>query len=229
MTLRGNRVLARCEPDGELRVEGGRVEIRYGPRAQRAYRAGRRNLEPVEGAELLPDDHCVDLEEEPPAKPARPRRKKTSRAGPPPTSAEGDEIIVYAGGACLGNPGPAGLGVVLVTEDGRRELGEHIGRGTNNIAELTAILRAAEAIGPTDRPVRIYTDSSYAIGLLTKGWKAKKNKELVARVRGAVAKLADHELHHVPGHAGVPLNERADDLAREAAESEASTGWITVE
>jgi ribonuclease HI len=226
MILRGNRVLARCDDRGELAVARGTVEVRYGPSSPKAYRAAPRNLEPTAGAELLPDDHCVEAEAAGPS--ASGKRKKTAPSVLPPSEATGDEILVYADGACSGNPGPAGLGVVMLQREGRRELSEYLGQGTNNIAELTAILRAAEAVEEPSRPVRIYTDSNYSIGVLTKGWKVKANKELVAAVKTGIARLRDVELRHVPGHAGVPLNERADELAVEAVESRTSPGWRAV-
>jgi ribonuclease HI len=117
----------------------------------------------------------------------------------------------------------------MLQREGRRELSEYLGNGTNNIAELTGILRAAEAVEDPARPFRLYTDSSYAIGVLTKGWKVKANVELVAAVKKALARLEDVSLHHVRGHAGVPLNERADALAVEAVETRASSGWREVE
>ena len=227
MMLRGSRVLARCDERGELRAEKGTVEIRYNPRAGKAYRAGVRNLEPIAGAEILPDDHCGDAEAAAPS--AKKKKGAQSGGATPPTKAEGDEIVVYADGACSGNPGPAGLGVVMLQREGRRELSEFLGQGTNNIAELTAIKRAADAVEDPARPVRLYTDSNYAIGVLTKGWKAKANVELVAAVKKALARLEDVSLHHVRGHAGIPLNERADALAVEAVESRGSSGWRTVE
>ena len=76
--------------------------------------------------------------------------------------------------------------------------------------------------------MRIYTDSQYAIGVLTKGWKAKANVELVARVRAALKQLKDVELHYVRGHSGVPLNERADALAVDAVQKRESSGWVKV-
>jgi ribonuclease HI len=92
--------------------------------------------------------------------------------------------------------------------------------GTNNIAELTAIARGldvAAALAPArDRPVRVYSDSSYAIGVVSKGWKAKANQELVARLRQQIAGFAHITFVKVAGHAGVPENERCDELAREA-------------
>src|SRR5690606_30830355 len=105
-------------------------------------------------------------------------------------------IIVYADGACSGNPGPAGLGVVIMDGDERRELSEYLGEGTNNIAELTAIKRAAEALAGRDEPIHMFTDSSYSIGVLTKGWKAKKNPELVASVKRALNELPNAELRY---------------------------------
>ncbi len=146
----------------------------------------------------------------------------------PPTSPNGNEILAYADGACSGNPGPAGLGVVMCWDDHRQELSEYLGNATNNIAELTAILRVLEAAPEKDRPVRIYSDSQYSIGVLSKGWKAKANRELIATIRTLLAEFDDVEFFHVRGHAGVELNERADDLAVLAVESRLSPGWVTV-
>lgn len=233
MTLRGQRVLARCDPSGQLLANGGRVEIRYQPRGGKAYRAAVRNLAHVPGdATLLPDDHCDDTEPSAaPGKKAKPRSKAAARAAssPPPSVATGDEVVVYADGACAGNPGPAGLGVVWLEADRRAELSEYLGQGTNNIAELTAILRALERIEDPHRPLRIFTDSSYAIGVLTRGWKAKKNVALVESIRTALGRLSDVQIVHVPGHAGVPLNERADQLAVAAVEARSSSGWVNVD
>jgi ribonuclease HI len=68
----------------------------------------------------------------------------------------------------------------------------------------------------------VHTDSQYAIGVLTKGWKAKANQALIAGVKVALAKRSAWRLVYVPGHAGVPLNERADELAREAVRTRSS-------
>jgi ribonuclease HI len=77
-------------------------------------------------------------------------------------------------------------------------------------------------------PLRVYTDSTYAIGVLTKGWKAKANQELVQSVKNALAELEDVSLIHVRGHAGVELNEAADQLAVAAVQSRSSAGWRDV-
>ena len=226
VSLRGQKVLARARADGSLASEGGRVEIRYKPNDGRVYRAGERNLEQIAGEELLPDDTCVPGEEVPkaPSKEERSAARKTEAARS--ALAEGavpkDAWTVYADGACSGNPGPAGLGIVLVAPDGKTLEGyEYLGSATNNVAELTAILRAAEIV-PDGAKAVVHTDSQYSIGVLTKGWKAKANQELVASVKSALANRRGWHLRYVPGHSGVPLNERADELAREAVQRRAS-------
>jgi ribonuclease HI len=92
---------------------------------------------------------------------------------------------------------------------------EYLGEATNNVAELTAILRAVEWLPPPASGVVVHTDSQYAIGVLQKGWRPKVNQELVAKTKRAV-ETRGARLVYVPGHSGVPLNERADELAREA-------------
>jgi ribonuclease HI len=137
-----------------------------------------------------------------------------------PTAMPDDAIVVYTDGACSGNPGPCGIGVVIMAGGHREELSEYLGTGTNNIAELTAIERALEEIpaGDRARPIYVHSDSSYSIGLLTKNWKAKANQALVARLRALAKEFANLHLVKVKGHSGVPENERADELAREAVE-----------
>ena len=89
-------------------------------------------------------------------------------------------VVVEADGGSRGNPGPAGLGVVVLDAERRTEISEYLGEGTNNIAELTAIRRALEASPYPGLPMVVYTDSSYASGVLQKGWKATANVQRVA-------------------------------------------------
>ncbi|HEX4352109.1 MAG TPA: ribonuclease H [Polyangiales bacterium] len=222
MMLRGVRVLARANAAGEL-IAGsdGRVEVRYKESDTRAYRAGKRNLEPIAGEAMLPDDVVAAARA-----PGGSNKEEAAKRARERTHAP-DTVIVYADGACSGNPGPAGVGVVVQDGSARRELSQYLGQGTNNIAELTAILEAVEALRDVARPIRIHTDSQYAIGVLSKGWKAKANQALVAKVKLALSVLKDVELIYVPGHAGVLLNERADALAVQAVKSESSPGWIS--
>jgi ribonuclease HI len=214
--LRGQRVLARAKHDGTLDATGGRVEIRYRPKDGRAYHASLQNLEVTPGAEILGDDTCVPAAPAAPASAQGGARAARAPLGPQTQAAPGRGWIAYTDGACSGNPGPAGCGAVLVSPEGKVSEGyDYLGEATNNVAELTAILRALEWTPRQAEGMVIHTDSQYAIGVLQKGWRAKANQDLVLRTKeGVQARRA--RLVYVPGHSGVPLNERADELAREA-------------
>jgi ribonuclease HI len=212
--LRGKTLYARADAVGGLAADGkGLVEVRYNKNDGRAYTARAANLV-VSDATPLPDDTCGPSEAAPPkpragAKGSSSAAKasssaKSGGAAPPPPPADPASVIAYTDGACSGNPGPAGLGVVVVDAGVTTELSEYLGLTTNNVAELTAIARALDQVAARERPIQIHTDSQYAIGVLSKGWKAKANGELIATIRAELA------------HAGVPLNERADELARQA-------------
>lgn len=231
-------MLAKTDDAGALVVEDGRVEVRYKPKDGRAYQAGVRNLERFALAETFPDGHCAPAKPSEPRKPGEPAKASGSKTSKPATvKAEAKatlaktahhskaDVVVYADGACTGNPGPAGLGVVIEIDGARRELSEYLGQGTNNIGELTAIQRAAEELAGESRPIEIKTDSKYAIGVLTQGWKAKANQALILDVKKALSKLPSVRVTYVPGHSGVPGNERADELARNAVTGRASSPW----
>ena len=125
-------------------------------------------------------------------------------------------IIIYTDGASSGNPGPAGIGAVLVFNEQKKEISEFIGTATNNIAELKAIEKALEKLKRRDLPVRLFTDSTYCEGLLSKGWKPKKNLNLINRIKNLIHEFKDFKIIKVKGHAGIELNERADILATSA-------------
>jgi ribonuclease HI len=233
-TLRGQSVYARADANGKLApAPDGRVEIRYKANDGRAYHARASNLEAPSSPEVLPDDTCAEAGAAPPKSETSSSTKPTKSNGAKKKSASSaaadtrpipkDAFIAYADGACTGNPGPCGLGLVLVAPDGKmREGFEYLGEGTNNIAELTAIMRAVEAAPKEASGLVIHTDSQYSIGVLTKGWKAKANQALIADVKKVLASFGKATLRYVPGHAGVPLNEKADELAREAVKTRAS-------
>jgi len=207
--LRDADVWAKVDAAGELVTDrDGRVEIVYKPEpGAKVYRAGSRNLSSVAGAS--PVD--FDAGERAPDK-----QTAAAKVAPPPS----DAIQVWTDGACTGNPGPAGIGVVVIEGDDRKdrkEISEYLGQGTNNIAELTAILRGLETVRDRkQRPIFVYSDSGYAIGLLSKGWKAKANVELVEKLRKVLKEFPNVTFVKVPGHAGVPENERCDYLGRDA-------------
>lgn len=152
------------------------------------------------------------------------RPSKLSAAGAPPAESESrfpeqDWIRVFTDGACLGNPGPAGCAALVLEGKKATELSRYLGQGTNNIAELEAIRLGLLAVKDRTRPVRVFTDSGYALGLLSLGWKAKANQQLVQEIRLLLRAFPTLEFVKVRGHAGVPENERVDELAREAIEN----------
>ena len=136
-----------------------------------------------------------------------------------------DEVAeVYSDGACRGNPGPGGWGALLRARGVEKELWGGEAQTTNNRMELTAVIRALEALKRPSR-VRLYTDSQYVqkgISAWIRQWKRRgwrtadgkpvKNEDLWRRLE-ELAALHDVEWHWVRGHAGHAENERADRLA----------------
>ena len=136
-----------------------------------------------------------------------------------PPIARGEDregILIFTDGASSGNPGPAGIGVVMCFGEHEKEISEYIGLATNNIAELKAIQAGLLALKKSDLPVRIFTDSKYAYGVLALGWKAKANSELVQSIKKTMKKFKNLKIVKVKGHAGDEGNERADFLATSA-------------
>ncbi len=139
-----------------------------------------------------------------------------------------DDIVeIFTDGACRGNPGPGGWGVVLRYKGVEKELSGGEAETTNNRMEMMAAIAALEALKRPAR-VRLHTDSTYLKDGITKwihAWKARgwktagkkpvKNRDLWQRLEAAIG---PHEVtwFWVKGHAGHPENERADELARGA-------------
>ena len=126
---------------------------------------------------------------------------------------------IYTDGASSGNPGPSGIGIVFEYKGQVREISKFIGHATNNVAELEAIRTGLQELKKKNLPIIVYTDSSYAHGVLSLGWKARKNRELVDEIPMILGALKDVKLVKVRGHAGHRQNERADQLARTAVTS----------
>lgn len=145
------------------------------------------------------------------------------------TTAQRPSITIYSDGACSGNPGPGGWGAILLSGGHRREINGGEADTTNNRMELLAAIHALEALKRPSQ-VTLVTDSAYVKNGITgwiHGWKRNgwrtadrkpvKNAELWQRLESAVARH-QVEWQWVKGHAGHPLNERADELAREGME-----------
>ena len=238
VNFKGKRVWAQVGVTGELVVEGGRVPIRYSDKpGAKVYNAGGSNISRIDG------ENPVELEAGVAAEP-RPSAGNSSRgsgfgsAGRRTKAQEeaarkltADQIaalpegthVCFTDGACKGNPGPAGSGAVVKLADGRvLEASRFLGVATNNVGELTAIGMAIdlleEARVSRDEPVVIFTDSSYSRGVLTQGWKAKANKELIELTKIRLRAWSRLTVNWVAGHAGIPENERADELAGAAIE-----------
>jgi ribonuclease HI len=146
-------------------------------------------------------------------------------------------IEIYTDGACKGNPGPGGWGVLLKSEGTEKELFGGEANTTNNRMEMMAVIQALEAL---KRPckVNLHLDSKYVLQGITEwihGWKARgwrtaskepvKNVELWQRLDALVA-TGGHQIdwRWVKGHAGDPGNERADALANKGVASLSSKG-----
>jgi ribonuclease HI len=205
--FKGETIWAESTSSGDLRVSGGLVAICY-REGGKVYKTREDRLKVISTA---PTSFAGGSG----AGPSKKRPASTSLAG-----LKGSEVVIqlWTDGACSGNPGPAGAGVLLRHKDIEREIYEYLGHGTNNIAELTAILLGLKAVEAPETPVQVITDSSYSIGLLTKGWKPKANQALVASLREEMRRFKDLTFVKVKGHAGVEGNERADELARRAIE-----------
>lgn len=136
-----------------------------------------------------------------------------------------DRIVIYTDGACRGNPGKGGWGAVLRYREREKTLHGGEAHTTNNRMELTAVIRALEALNRDDCAVALYSDSRYVLqginewmprwkarGWKTAGKKPVLNRELWQRLDELAARH-DIEWHWVKGHSGDPGNEQADALA----------------
>ena len=133
-------------------------------------------------------------------------------------------VEIYTDGACKGNPGAGGWGALLKSDGKSREIHGGEPQTTNNRMEMTAVIRALEALPPGSR-VRLHTDSQYVMYGITewihswkkRGWrtadkKPVKNEDLWRRL-DELAATHDIDWNWVRGHTGHPGNERADELA----------------
>ncbi|MBQ6426582.1 MAG: ribonuclease HI [Clostridia bacterium] len=137
-------------------------------------------------------------------------------------------VTIYTDGACSGNPGPGGWGVVLIYGDHKKELSGAMQDTTNNRMELVAVISGLQAL-KEPCAVDLYTDSAYVHNAFSNGWldnwlrngwktSAKKdviNQDLWKQLL-SLTNVHNVTFHKVKGHADNDLNNRCDQLAREA-------------
>ncbi len=196
MRFKKNKVWLAVDNGGRALEKDGKVLIKYQLDQPHEYWVLTKNIRPVD---------ADPMETETPEKTAR----KAQAGGQ-------KEICVFTDGASSGNPGPSGIGVVLRFGEHEKEISEYIGVATNNVAELKAIQTGLSALKNRNLPVRIFTDSSYAYGVLVLGWKVKANKEIVQSIKKTMKRFKNLEIVKVRAHAGDKGNERADFLATSA-------------
>lgn len=138
-------------------------------------------------------------------------------------------VEIHTDGACLGNPGPGGYGVVLRYGDHRKELSGGYRRTTNNRMELLAVIKALEALTQPCQVI-LHSDSRYVVDAMERGWakqwqangwrRNRQEKALNPDLWETLLQLCDRhevEFRWVRGHSGNAENERCDRLAAQAA------------
>jgi ribonuclease HI len=189
MRFKNNKVWMALDDQGQPVVKGGKVLIKYQLKQDYEYWVKKVNVTDLGTPGTETSQQAESLE---------------------------DKICVYTDGASSGNPGPSGIGVVLRYGEHVKEISRFIGQATNNIAELKAIDAGLSALKNRHIPVRLFTDSKYAYGLLMLSWKPKKNQQLIESIKKKMAEFQDLKILKVKGHSGHPENEKADYLATSA-------------
>ena len=141
-------------------------------------------------------------------------------------------IYLYTDGASSGNPGPGGYGVVLKCAGMQKEMSGGFSLTTNNRMELLAVIKGLEAIKWQNAEVHVYSDSSYVVNAINKGWLENWQRKSFAKVKNpdlwmrfaSVYKLHRVAFHWIKGHAGHPENERCDALAVAAGAGAVAAG-----
>lgn len=220
VTFREQEVFARCDAQGNLVVQRGKSAFVYKLGAPKSYSTFADRLEVAPGAKPVPGKATPDKA----GVKAKGKADSTVFGGTSEDVVDDAHVHLWTDGACTGNPGPAGAGLVLLDGAERRERSVWLGQGTNNIAELTAVLEGLRILPDlAGRKLVIHTDSQYVIGVLAKNWKAKANTELIAEIKAELRPLRGVVWRWVRGHQGVELNERCDALGRKAIDARRTT------
>ena len=124
-------------------------------------------------------------------------------------------IEIYTDGSSLGNPGPGGWAAIIVEGGSERPLSGGEAHTTNNRMEMLAVVEGLRAL-PESAEATVFSDSQYVVNTMTKNWKRKANQDLWAKMDSEVGKRKV-KWRWVRGHAGHPMNEKADKLAVQEA------------
>ncbi len=203
MHFRGERVWVAVNPDGSPRIHDAKVAVKYRLESSAQYWVRADAVHPItagrgpDAAAQMP----IDFD------------------GPALEGCSPGTVCVFAEGVALGNPGPGGIGVVLSYDGREKTLAAPIGMITEAAAAVEAIGRGLAEIRSPAHPVRIYSGSGYAYGVLALGWKAVRHAGRVAAVRRLMARFSDIRMVWPTAHPGIGPAHRARDLARRAAEA----------
>ncbi|MGD8520184.1 MAG: ribonuclease H [Desulfobacterales bacterium] len=215
MRFKNNKVWLAVDPAGEPIVQNDKMLIKYQLDQDYQYWVNPEAIRPLDSPATDPSEK----QNKPSQDSAQKQKNQSPKTASKTNSDDKNAICIFTDGASSGNPGPSGIGVVMRYGKHQKEISEFIGTATNNIAELKAIEIGLNAVKNKDLPVKLYTDSNYAYGILALGWKEKKNKDIVASIKKIISKFKNLTFIKVKGHAGDEDNERADFLARNAISS----------
>jgi len=211
MRFKNNKVWLALDQSQRPVVKNGKVLIKYQLDQDHEYWVHQKNIKPIDPSQSETKDHKKKKSGKKPSK----NNTKQEIITIDETVCD-DAVCIYTDGASSGNPGPSGIGIVLSFGEHEKEISRYIGIATNNIAELEAIRTGLLELKNTDLPVRLFTDSSYAYGVLVLGWKARKNQDIIRSIIKIISKFNDLKIIKVKGHSGIEGNERADFLATSA-------------
>jgi ribonuclease HI len=203
MRFRDERVWVAVNPDGSPRIRDGKVAVKYRLEGDAQYWVRADAVQPVIG-DRRPDSAAqlpIDFD------------------GPSLQGCSPGTICVFAEGVALGNPGPGGIGVVLVYEGREKDMAARLENVTEAAAAIEAVGRALTEIRSPHHPVRISSSSGYAYGVLALGWKAARHAGRVEAVRRLMARFGDIRLVWPTTQPQIGPARRARDLARRAAQA----------
>jgi len=209
MRFKQNKVWLAIDDQGKPIVKDNKFLIKYQLEQDYEYWVNRNGVSPLDNPQTEINDRH---------KSTPPKKDLLTEAllSDPAEAISPDTVCIFTDGASSGNPGPAGVGVLMRFGKHQKEISRYIGIATNNVAELEAIKIGLLELKKKDVPVRLLTDSNYAYGVLVLGWKAKRNQNLVKSIKELISTFKDLKLVKIRGHHGFEGNERADALATSA-------------